>query len=178
MDRVTNTDYRQFCKDGKAWQCHQCWYSCPSVRHFSGRTSFNLSLPLCVHLMGMYSQWSKNIPMENHWQCSIFSTKLSKYRVTCSKLARELTNCELRMQRFYRSFKLRLEPLHSQLTKSLQIIVYHQWFVPRFIEKCLATTGMTLTRSWHSTCLQGTTTADHIGKMTRELDPLKLKWTP
>ena len=46
----------------------QGWHSCASEHHrpfifFSGRTSFNLSLPLRVHLdTHMYSQWSKNIP--------------------------------------------------------------------------------------------------------------------
>ena len=31
-------------------------------------------------------------PMQNHWKCPFLSTKLSKYRITCSKLAGELAN--------------------------------------------------------------------------------------
>ena len=40
----------------------------------------------------MYSQWSKNIPSKNIDNVPFLSTKLSKYRVTCSKLAGELAD--------------------------------------------------------------------------------------
>ena len=53
----------------------------------------------------------------------------------------------------------------AQLTQDLlkRVFSHHQHDIDKVMAQCLLT---------------GNSPADLIGKMTRELDPLKLKWTP
>ena len=59
---------------------------------FSGRTSYNLNLPLRVHLDACIHNRVKISHGKSLTMSHFLSTKLSKYRVTCSKLAGELAN--------------------------------------------------------------------------------------
>ena len=75
----------------KYWKwSDQGWHSCSSACH-RPFISFNLSLYTCP-LGCAWIQWSKNIPWKIIDNVPFLSTKLSEYRVTCSKLARELAN--------------------------------------------------------------------------------------
>ena len=60
----------------------------------------------------MYSQWSKSIPWKIIDNVPIFVHQIIKY-------------IELHVQNY------------PGISKSLQIIANHQWFVPRFIEKSI-----------------------------------------
>ena len=77
--------------------------------------------------------------MENHWQCPIFSTKLSKYRVTCFKLARELANCS------------KLKPVISDLSQDLlkRVFSHHRHDIDKVVAQCLLRGGSTYGQNQH-----------------------------
>ena len=125
------------------------WYLiCTFFFLWTYKFQLKLTIISWTHMTHMYSQWNKNIPRKIIDNVPFLSSKFSKYRVTCSKLARELAN-------------------RTNYSQSSVICPKIYW------KECLATTGTTSTRPWHCACLQETTPADLIGKMT-----WGLSWTP
>ena len=149
----------------------QGWHSCVSVRHrpfifFSGRISFNLSLPLRVHFHQGRSQpnspgWAR-VPLSSFFpQISInFSSNFTYFLPhfgppggqvahpgrpwlrhwlgrACTHNGVKISHGKsLTMSNFcspnYQNIELHIS---QGISKSLQIIANHQWFVPKFIEK-------------------------------------------
>ena len=104
----------------------------------------------------MYSQWSKNIPWKIIDNVPFLSTKLSKYRVTCAKLAGELAN------------RFKLEPIISDLSQDLlkRVFSHHRHDIDKVMAQCLLAENYP---SWsHQQYHSG------VGPLKIEMDPLKL----
>ena len=133
----------------------QGWHSCASARHRPFVFSLDAQVStLAYHYAStrthMHSQLSINISCKIIDNVPFLSTKLSKYSVKCSKLAGELAN------------RSKLLPIISGLSQDL-VVSHHRHHINKAKAWCL---------------LAGNYPADLIGKMTWELDPFRLRWTP